>query len=54
MGCREEKQVRLVSFSLQKEAENWWKYIEARRGDIDPMDWKTFRYIFEEKYYPKT
>ena len=29
MGCREERQVRLASFLLQKEAENWLKSIEA-------------------------
>lgn len=54
MGCPKERQVRLALFILQKETENWWKSIKILRGDIDTLDWKTFKYIFKEKYYRKT
>ncbi|KAA0053247.1 DNA/RNA polymerases superfamily protein [Cucumis melo var. makuwa] len=54
MNCPEERKVRLATFLLQKEAEGWWKSILARRSDAHALDWKTFRGIFEDKYYPST
>ncbi|TYJ98398.1 uncharacterized protein E5676_scaffold232G001490 [Cucumis melo var. makuwa] len=52
MNCPEERNVRLATFLLQKEAEGWWKSILARRSDAHALDWQTFRGIFENKYYP--
>ncbi|KAA0037398.1 reverse transcriptase [Cucumis melo var. makuwa] len=54
MNCTEERKVRLATFLLQKEAEGWWKSILAMHSDTRPLDWQTFRGIFEDKYYPNT
>ncbi|TYK11035.1 DNA/RNA polymerases superfamily protein [Cucumis melo var. makuwa] len=54
MNCPEERKVRLATFLLQKEVEERWKSILARRSDARALDWQTFRGIFEDKYYPCT
>lgn len=54
MDCPEDKMVRLPTFLLQKEAEGQWMSIIIRRGGVKDMDWKTFKGIFEDKYYSKT
>ncbi|TYK29791.1 uncharacterized protein E5676_scaffold208G00070 [Cucumis melo var. makuwa] len=54
MNFLEERKVRLATFLLQKEAEGWWKSILARQSDARALNWRTFRGIFEDKYYPNT
>ncbi|KAA0046418.1 uncharacterized protein E6C27_scaffold149G001630 [Cucumis melo var. makuwa] len=39
---------------VQKKAKGWWKSILTRRRNVHTLAWKTFKDIFEEKYYLRT
>ena len=56
MECPMEKWVRLVTFQLKGEADQWWK--SARRmkfpdTDLLSISWEDFQDVFYEKYFPE-
>lgn len=54
MQCLEDQKVESATFLLQKEAEDWWRLVENKRGDKNTPYWEEFKKVFQEKYYPKS
>ena len=54
MHCPEDRKLDLVTFMLQKGAEDWWRLIEHRSADVGSLTWADFKKSFQEKYYPKS
>ena len=54
MHCPEDRKLDLVTFMLQKGAEDWWRLIEHKSADVGSLTWADFKKSFQEKYYPKS
>jgi len=54
MRCPEDRKVELAVFLLQKGAEDWWRIVESRKGDIVEIGRNEFKKAFQEKYCPRS
>ena len=56
MECPVEKWVRLVTFQLKCEVDQWWKSLRRTKfpdTDLLSISWEDYRDVFYEKYFPK-
>ena len=52
MRCFEERKLDLVTYMLQKGAEDWCKLVENKGIGTEPLKRIDFKKAFQEKYYP--
>ncbi|XP_058103482.1 uncharacterized protein LOC131247053 [Magnolia sinica] len=52
MGCPDSQRVSLATFTLEGEAELWWKLVKKEAGSSIVWSWSMYSDKFDQKYFP--
>ena len=54
MHYPEDRKLDLVTYMLQKGAEDWWRLIENKSAHAGSLTWADLKKAFRDNYYPKS